>query len=410
MSLTQTLLVQFLLVVPLPFVLFAGFGSRRLVPLAVIQVLIGIALGPSVFGRLLPDAYGMIFRADTQAPLSGLAAIAVLLFSFVTGLHLDLSRLRGRGSSLSVIAGASLLVPFAAGFACGLWIAGQDAVAGAHPLTFAAAIGICTSVTAMPVLAAILREMGLLGHHIGQLALSLAAINDAVLWVALTLLLTKAGLSGASPYRLLLLPVYLALMIWVARPLLARRAASMLTDGQLKDSALAIVGGGAIASGLLAEAMGLEFILGAFLAGAIMPPALRKPTLDRLESVTMTLLMPFFFTLTGLRTFIDFGSTAFLVVFLLATLVAIGSKMAGTALAARWMGEPWRVALGLGSLMQTKGLMEVVILTIFRAAGMISTEIFSALILMSLVCTAMTMPLTALALRRRAVALGGVGA
>jgi len=409
MSFTQTLLVQFLLVVPLPFVLFAAMGSRRVVPLAVMQVLIGIALGPSLFGRLLPDLSGAIFRPDTLAPLAGLASVAVLLFSFVTGLHLDLSRLRGRASSLGVVAGSSLLVPFIAGVGCGFWIASIDDVASAHPLTFAVALGICTSVTAMPVLGAILREMGLLAEHVGQIALSLAAVNDAVLWMALTLLLTTAGISSISAIRLLLLPFYFVGMFWLVRPLLARAANRMLVNGQLKDSALAIVGGVAIASALLTEVMGIEFILGAFVAGAVMPPVLRKPTLDRLESVTMTLLMPFFFTLTGLKTFIDLCATSFLEIFLLSTLVAVASKVLGTALAARWVGEPWPVAVGLGALMQTKGLMEVVILTIFRSAGLISGEIFSALILMSLVCTALTMPLTTIALGRRAL-VKGVGA
>jgi Kef-type K+ transport system membrane component KefB len=401
MTFTQTLLVQFLLVVPLPFVLFIGFGSRRLVPLAVMQVLIGIALGPSLFGRLLPRMSAEIFRPDTLAPLAGLASVAVLLFSFVSGLHLDISRLRGRASALSVVAMSSLMAPITAGALCGLWIATWDTVAGSHPLAFALAIGICTSVTAMPVLGAILREMKLLNEHVGQMAFSLAAVNDAVLWVALTILLATAGISGASAWRLLVLPVYLAGMLFVARPLLARAAAGMLVNGQLKDAGLAVIGGVAIGSALLAEVTGIEFILGAFLAGALMPPVLRKPVLDRLESVTMTLLMPFFFTLTGLKTFIDPASSTFLGVLLLTTLVAVASKLLGTALAARWTGESWSDSLALGSLMQTKGLMEVVVLTIFRSAGLISPEIFSAL-----VCTTLTMPMTALA--RRPVAASAV--
>jgi Kef-type K+ transport system membrane component KefB len=403
MSFNQTLLAQFLLVIPLPFVLYAAFGSRRVVPLAVVQVLIGIALGPSLFGRLAPEMSGTIFRPDTLAPLAGLAAIAVLLFSFVTGLHLDLSRLRGRATALSKVAGFSLLVTFIAGMVCGLWIADRDILAGAHPFEFSVAIGICTSVTAMPVLGAILREMDLLADHVGQIALSLAAINDAVLWVALTLLLAMVGISGAAPIRLLLLPFYVAGMFWLVRPLLARAAARMVAEGRLRDSGLAVVGGVAIASALFAEMIGIEFMLGAFVAGAAMPPALRRPALDRIESVTTTLLMPFFFTLTGLKTYIDFGSTSFLEVFLFSTLVAVASKIVGTAVSARWAGEPWPIAIGLGSLMQTKGLMEVVVLTIFRSAGLISEQIFSALILMSLVCTALTMPVTAIALGRRGV-------
>jgi len=411
MTLTQTLLVQFLLVVPIPFIVFAGFGSRRIVPLAVLQVLIGIALGPSLFGRLAPELSSMLFRPDTLAPLTGLGSVAVLLFSFVTGLHLDLSHVRGRTSALAILVASSILVPFAAGIACGYWIVGLDDVAGMHPLTFAMAIGICTTVTAMPVLGAILREMGLLAHRVGQIALSLAAINDAVMWVALTLLLARAGMRGTEPERLLLLPFYLAAMILLVRPALARGAKRMLRqDGGLKDSALAIVGGVAIGSGLLTEMMGIEFILGAFLAGAMMPPVLRKPALDRIESVTMILLMPFFFMLTGLRTFLDFSSTTFLEVFLVATLVAFGTKVLSTAVAAYLTGETWRSSLALGSLMQTKGLMEVVILTIFHSAGMISQGIFSALILSSVVCTALTMPLTALALRRSPQALGQANA
>jgi Kef-type K+ transport system membrane component KefB len=243
--------------------------------------------------------------------------------------------------------------------------------------------------------------MKLLDHHVGQIALSLAGVNDAILWVALTLLLTTAGINGVSAGRLLFLPIYFVGMFWIVRSVLARVADHMLEHGRLKDSALAIIGGVAIGSALLAEIMGIEFILGAFLAGVVMPPKLREPTLDRLESVTMTLLMPFFFVLTGLKTFVDPGSTTFLEVFLLTTVIAVTSKVLGTALAARWVGESWPNAIGLGSLMQTKGLMEVVILTIFRSAGLISGEIFSALILMSLVCTALTMPMTAIALARR---------
>ncbi len=408
MSFTETLLIQVLLIAPLPFVLASALGLRRVIPLAVLQVLIGIALGPSLFGRLAPQLSSTIFRPETIAPLSGLASIAVLLFSFVTGLHLDLSRLRGRTSALGMIAASSLLLPFVSGCAAGAWIAGWDATAGAHPIGFAVAIGICTSVTAIPVLSAILREMGLLADHVGQTALSLAAINDAALWVAITLLLAMTGVSGASSSRLLLLPVYLAGMFWLLRPVLARAANRMLADGQLSDSALAMVGGIAIASALLAEHVGIEFILGAFIAGVVMPPALRKPIRDRLESITMILLMPFFFTLTGLNTFIDLGSPGFLEVFLLTTTVAIASKILSTALAARWTGEPWPVAISLGSLMQTKGLMEVVILTIFRSAGLISPEIFSALILMSLVCTTLAMPIAAIALSRRTAVLDRV--
>jgi Kef-type K+ transport system membrane component KefB len=404
MSFTQTFLVQCLLFIPLPYVLFAALKSRRVMPLAVLQVLVGVVMGPSLFGRLYPEFFAEIFRPDMVAPLRGIALIAVLLFAFITGLHLDLTRLRGRASALGMVAGASLVVPFVAGLGCGIWIVGRDDLASAHPLVFIFAIGICTSVTAMPVLGAILREMDLLSHHLGQLALSLAAMNDAALWVMLTLLLAVLGAPGSAPALLLLLPVYLGVMFWIAPRLLDRVAARLTTRDGLSNSGLAIVGGVAVASALVAQLIGLEYILGAFIAGVAMPVALRRATLDRIEIVTMTLLMPFFFTLTGLQTFIDLASPDFLAIFLVTTSLAVGAKILGTAIAARAVGEPWPIAIGLGSLMQTKGLMEVVILTIFRENGLISAQIFSALILMSLVCTALTMPLTNLALGRRAAA------
>jgi Kef-type K+ transport system membrane component KefB len=212
------------------------------------------------------------------------------------------------------------------------------------------------------------------------------------------------GSPGSAPALLLLLPVYLGVMFWIVPRLLDRVATRLTRRDGLSNSGLAIVGGVAVASALVAQVIGLEYILGAFIAGVAIPAALRRATLDRIEIVTMTLLMPFFFTLTGLQTFIDLASPDFLAIFLVTTSLAVGAKILGTAIAARAVGEPWPIAIGLGSLMQTKGLMEVVILTIFREDGLISAQIFSALILMSLVCTALTMPLTNLALGRRAVA------
>jgi Kef-type K+ transport system membrane component KefB len=404
MSFTQTFLVQCLLFVPLPYILFAALKSRRVMPLAVLQVLVGVVMGPSLFGRLYPEFFAEIFRPDMVSPLRGISLIAVLLFALITGLHLDLTKLRGRAAALGVVAGASLVVPFVAGLGCGIWIVTRDPLASTHPVVFIFAIGICTSVTAMPVLGAILREMDLLSHHLGQLALSLAAMNDAALWVMLTLLLAVLGAPGSAPVLLLLLPVYLGVMFWIVPRLLDRVATRLTTHDGLSSSGLAIVGGVAVASALVSQLIGLEYILGAFIAGVAMPAVLRRATLDRIEIVTMTLLMPFFFTLTGLQTFIDLASPDFLAIFLVATSLAVGAKILGTAIAARAVGEPWPIAIGLGSLMQTKGLMEVVILTIFRENGLISAQIFSALILMSLVCTALTMPLTNLALGRRAAA------
>ncbi|MGH6794814.1 MAG: cation:proton antiporter, partial [Methylocella sp.] len=149
---------------------------------------------------------------------------------------------------------------------------------------------------------------------------------------------------------------------------------------------------------------GLHYIIGAFVPGAVMPVNLREPILDRLQVLTLALLMPFFFTLTGLRTLIDPGSSAFLEVFLVATAVATVGIVGGTAVAARLTGASWPFALGLGALLQTKGLMEVIVLTVLLDSGIISANVFAALVMMAVVSTALAMPLARLVLAREAVA------
>jgi Kef-type K+ transport system membrane component KefB len=249
--------------------------------------------------------------------------------------------------------------------------------------------------------------MDLLGSRIGHLALGVAGINDVALWILLSVLLTAragqaaGGLVGLA--ALLLVPLYLVFMVRVVRPLLGRMVVARMRDGMVDERALAVVGAVTIASALATETMGLHYIIGAFVTGAVMPVNLRKPILDRLQVQTVALLMPFFFALTGLRTLIDLGSPAFLEVFLIATVVAVAGVVGATAVAARLAGASWPFALGLGALLQTKGLMEVVVLTILLDAGIISANIFAALVLMAVVSTALAMPLARLMLAREAV-------
>jgi Kef-type K+ transport system membrane component KefB len=269
------------------------------------------------------------------------------------------------------------------------------------------AIGICAGMTALPVLGSLLREMDLLGSRIGQFALGIAGINDAALWVLLGALLTvRAGhMAGGLVLlaTLLSLPLYLFAMVRYVRPLLGRMIAARMRGEVVDERALAIVSVITIASALATEAMGLHYIIGAFLTGAVMPENLRKPILERLQALTVVLLMPFFFALTGLRTVIALGSSAFLEIFLVATAVSTVGVVGGTAIATRLSGASWPFALGLGSLLQTKGLMELIVLTVLLDAGIISPNVFAALILMALVSTALAMPLARLVLAQEAV-------
>src|SRR6266700_6757493 len=281
-------LVQALAILVLPVAVWRVLRLRGTVPLVVVQILVGVALGPTLFGRLAPETYHLFFNPATLTPLWGVASIAVLLFGFVTGLHLDPADFLGRGRAFALVAGASVAVPTAAGFLGGLWIIAHqpsELMGGINPLGFATAIGICIGVTALPVLGAILREMDLLGRRIGNYALGIAAVNDAALWLLLGGLITAvAGDAPGNPDMLLSLfglPIYLAVMVWLVPPVMRRAADSLLRDGRMRERSLAGVCALALGSAMATQILGLHYIFGAFMAGAVMPHELRKPLLDR---------------------------------------------------------------------------------------------------------------------------------
>jgi Kef-type K+ transport system membrane component KefB len=401
-------LLQTFVIVTVPFALSRALRLSGVVPLVVIQILLGIALGPSLLGKVAPAVYSLLFNPATLGPLSGAASIAVLFFGFITGLHIDIDTFRGKGGAFAAIAAASIVVPTGLGMLAGLFIGiRHPAALGARGdlVVFAAAIGICLGVTALPVLGAILREMGLLGRRIADIALGIAAVNDAALWLLLGGLMT--AVAGGAPTRagiyvpFLVLPIYFLLMIQVVRPLLAQAVIALMHEGTIGEAALVVIGASAIGSAVITQVIGLHYVFGAFLAGAIMPRELRQSILDRLQVMTIGVLMPFFFMLTGLRTRIDPSSTVFLEILLVTTVAGIVGKVGGTAITGVFFGETWYSALCLGTLVQTKGLMEVVVLTILLEQDMISPTAFSALTLMAVISTALVMPLSRLLLSRR---------
>ena len=277
-------------------------------------------------------------------------------------------------------------------------------------MEFLAAIGICVSMNALPVLGAILGEMGLFGSRIGNLALGIAGVNNMCLWIVVGLLLTthaggRAGDShglASSIVLLALAAAYFILMVRVARPLLARMVVVRMRDDLINPRALVVLGAATIASSLATELMGLNFIIGAFLVGAIIPANLHRPIVDRVQVMTVALLLPFFFALTGMRTLIDFSSQSLLEMFLVIAGVAVGGIVYGTAVVARLAGEGWPTAFGLGALLQAKGLTELIVLTILLDARIVSPTVFTAMILVALFSATIAMPLARFALSRSA--------
>jgi Kef-type K+ transport system membrane component KefB len=402
-------LLQAFVIVVVPVVLLRASGLRALMPLVVVQIMVGIVLGPSVFGRIAPDYFQMFASPAMLSSLSGLAFVGVLIFGLISGLHLDPGVFSGNERAFWPVAAANVAVPMALGCLAGGWILARhpdELLAGVSSVEFIAAIGICVSMNALPVLGAILGEMGLLGSRVGHLALGVAGVNNIVLWILLGVLLTAAaGHSsegrGLSPiYLLALAPAYLFVMVRVVRPMLGHMVTARMLDEAVNARALVVVGAATIGSALATELMGLHYIIGAFVVGAIIPAKLHEPILDRLQVMTVALLMPFFFTLTGMRILIDPSSPVLLEMFVVTTAVAVVGIVGGTAAAARLNGEAWPVALGLGSLLQSKGLTELIVLTILLDAQIISPRIFTAMILMALFSAALTMPLARLTLAR----------
>ena len=352
----------------------------------------------------------MFAGPSTLTPLTGLAILAVLIFGLITGLHVAPDAFTGGDRKFWALAMANVLVPMSLGCLAGYWILArypEELLPGVNRAEFMAAIGIIVSMKALPVLGAIVGEMGLLGHRVGRLALAIAGVNDIILWTLLSILLAvgAAGHSGAA-FRLspvYLLPaaaVYLLLMMRVVRPVLGEMIAFRMHDKEVNTRAAVVVGAATIASALTTELMGLHYIIGAFLIGAVLPDNVRKPIADRLHVMTVALLMPFFFALTGMRTMIDLSSPALLEVFFVTAGVAIGGIIGGTAVTAALFRERWSFGFGLGSLLQAKGLTELIVLTVLLDARIVSPRIFAATVLMALFSTALAMPLARLALAR----------
>jgi Kef-type K+ transport system membrane component KefB len=408
MSQSSLFLLEAFVIVILPVVLLRISRLKGLVPLVVVQILVGIAMGPTVFGRIAPDYFHTISNPTTLSSFSGIATIGVLIFGMISGLHLDPGILKDKERGFWPIAIANVAVPMVLGCAAGCWILVRhpdELLSGVSRVEFVAAIGISVSMKALPVLGAILGEMSLLGQRVGNLALGIAGINDLILWTLLGVLLTVGASHvgdghGLPPaYLLIFVPTYLVLMVKLVRPALDAMIASKIQDEAISMDALLLIGAATIGSALATELMGLHYIIGAFLLGVVMPARLRESLIDRLQMMTVALLMPFFFTLTGMRTFIDLSSPILLEIFIITFGAATLGIVGGTVGTARFFDEKWSFAFGLGSLLQSKGLTELIVLYVLMDAHIISPIIFSAMILVALVSTAFAMPMARFVLR-----------
>jgi Kef-type K+ transport system membrane component KefB len=363
------------------------------------EMVAGILLGPSLLGWVAPAVTLALFPPESLGYLNALSQIGLLLFMFLVGLELDPQILRGRGHAAVVTSHVSILAPFFLGTLLALFLyprLSDDSVPYVH---FALFLGIAMSITAFPVLARILTERNLLRTPLGSLTIACAAVDDVTGWCVLAgvVILVRAD-DGVMPLWLTLAgsAVYIVAMLFVIRPLLGRLETIYKQRGKLSHDVMAIIFLLVLVSGLITEWLGIHALFGAFLAGAIMPKNYRfvHTLTEKLEDVAVVLLLPLFFAFTGLRTSIGLISGAEMWFFCaLIILVAIMGKFGGSTIAARVSGIPWREASALGILMNTRGLMELVVLNIGLEIGVLSPAMFTMMVIMALTTTFMTSPL-----------------
>ena len=363
------------------------------------EMVAGILLGPSLLGWVAPGVSAALFPPASLSYLNALSQVGLVVFMFVVGLALDPSELKGYGHAAVLTSHVSIVAPFCLGGLTALYLYPRLSDDGVTFTGFALFMGSAMSITAFPVLARILSERGLVRSRMGTMAIACAAVDDVTGWciLAYIVVLVRVTHSGRPAWVTIAGSLaYVSLMLFGVRRILPAFERAFRKRDKLSDDLVAVIVVLVLASALATEWLGIHLLFGAFLMGAIMPktPEFTRYLLHKFESVTVVLLLPLFFAFTGLRTRIGVGGGGSIWLYsAIVIVVAITGKLGGSMLAARLAGMPWRESASLGILMNTRGLMELVILNIGLDIGVISPVMFSIMVLMALVTTFMTTPL-----------------
>ncbi len=367
-------------------------------PSVIGEMIAGIVLGPSLLGMYFPEFSAFLFPKESLGNLQFLSQIGLILFMYIVGMELDLSVLRKKAHDAVVISHASIIIPFALGIGLSYFIYKEFAPEGIQFTSFALFIAIAMSITAFPVLARIVQERNLQKTKLGTVVITCAAADDITAWciLAAVIAIVKAGSFESSIYVILMAIAYVFLMIKIVRPFLKRIGDLQAGKNTINKPMVAIFFLTLILSAYATEVIGIHALFGAFMAGAIMPENAKFRTLfiDKVEDVALVLLLPLFFVFTGLRTQIGLLNDSHLWItagFIILT--AVIGKFAGSALTAKFLGINWKESLTIGALMNTRGLMELIVLNIGYDLGVLSPEIFAMMIIMALFTTFMTGPM-----------------
>jgi Kef-type K+ transport system membrane component KefB len=384
-------------------------------PQVVGEMIAGVVLGPSLFGLLAPELQSTIFPPESKPILYVFAQLGVGLYMFLVGTTLELGHFKTKGRSAISVSLAGIIVPFLMAVLItpfllkmpGLFAEG---ISTANATLF---MGACIALTAFPMLARIINERGLNNTSLGTLSLTAGAFDDAVSWCVLAVVLATFG--GGAGIAVLAIGGGVSYAIFIAlfgRRILAPLGVAVEKAGKMSETVLALTLTAFAVSAFLMDAIGIHAIFGGFIVGAVMPRGLFVEELKRrVEPLAVILLLPMFFTYSGLNTRLDMVNTIPLLLIALGILaVSIFAKFAACYGAARLAGEDNRTALGIGALMNSRGLMELIIINIGLQKGIIGPTLFSMLVLMAIVTTTMASPLFEAVYGKKARASGELGA
>lgn len=375
-----------------------GFLFKKIgQPTVIGEIIAGIFLGPSFIGMFFPEYSLFLFPKSSLPNLQFISQIGLILFMFIVGMELDLKTLQKKAHEAVIISHASIIFPFSLGMALSYFIYQAYAPENINFLSFSLFIGISMSITAFPVLARIVQERQLTKTRIGAIVITCAAADDISAWciLAAVIAIVKAGSVVSAFYIILMAIGYVILMMKIIQPFLKRLGDIYSHQDTLSKPVVAIFFVTLLISSYLTEIIGIHALFGAFMAGVIMPQNLhfRNVFIEKVEDVSLVLLLPLFFVFTGLRTQIGllndtnlWGTCGIIIA------VAVTGKFIGSTIAAKFVGQNWKDSLMIGALMNTRGLMELIVLNIGFDLGILPPAIFTMLVIMALVTTFMTGP------------------
>jgi Kef-type K+ transport system membrane component KefB len=399
-NITHPLAILLAQIVAIVFVsrLFAWIFRKIGQPSVIGEIVAGIVLGPSLVGLFFPEFTAFLFPAQSLGNLQFLSQIGLILFMFIVGMEIDVNVLKNKAHDAIVISHASIIIPFSLGMGLAYFIYKEFAPVEVSFTSFGLFLGIALSITAFPVLARIVQERGIHKTRLGTIVITCAAADDITGWsiLAVVIAIAKAGSSVSALYTIALALVYVFMMIKIVRPFLKRIGDLNANNTNLSKTYVAIFIVMLILSSWATEVIGIHALFGAFMAGAIMPANQKFRSLfaEKIEDIALVLFLPLFFVFTGLRTEIGLINEPHLwKITALIILVATIGKLVGSALAARFVKQSWKDSLIIGTLMNTRGLMELVVLNIGYDLGILTPQVFAMMVIMALVTTFMTGPI-----------------